>query len=72
MDEVCTKFKQQRGKAIKIIPKDRRILLRNKKKLSTKLKKENISIEKKDRIEKSIVEIDMKLLNSHQDERTNE
>ena len=71
VNEVCTKFKQQRGRAIKIIPKERRILLRNKKKLRAKLKG-NISIEKKDRIEKSIGEIDKKLLNSHQDQRTNE
>ena len=72
VDEVCTKFKQQRGKDIKIIPKDRRILLRNKKKKKLKLKEENISIEMKGRIEKAIIEIDIKLLNSHQDERTNE
>ena len=72
VEEVCTKFKQQRGATVKIIPKDRRILLRNKKKLRAKLKKQKISVEKKDRIEKSIRDIDRRLLDSHQDERINE
>ena len=69
IDEYSIKFKQQRGVNLKNIPRDRRILLRNKKKLKKKLMKKNISKDTKDRIEKSITDIDKKLLNSHHNER---
>ena len=72
VDEHCVRFRQQRGKAKKNIPRDRRKLLRNKKKLKTRLKKENITKEKKDHIEQSLADIDLKLLNSHKIERSNE
>ena len=72
VDEHSVKFKQQRGVGIKKIPRDRRKLLRNKKKLRKKLKKESISKDKKDRLENAIANIDIELLDSHQRERYNE
>ena len=50
----------------KYIPRDRRILLRNKKKVRKKLKKDNISKDRKDQLEEIITSIDINLLNSHQ------
>ena len=72
VDTHSIKYKHQRGVGIKNIPRDRRILLRNKKKLRKKLKRENISKDKKDHIEESIISIDIELLNSHKNERVNE
>ena len=70
VDDHCIKFKQKRGSAKKNIPRDRRILLRNKKNLKSKLKK-NLSSNKKDQVLNSIIDIDKKLLTSHQTERHN-
>ena len=72
VDEFSVKFKQKRGVGLKKIPRDRRILLRSKKKLRKKLKKESLSKNKQDHIEDSISNIDVKLLDSHQRERYNE
>ena len=72
IDEHGIKFQNSRGKSKRNIPHDRRILLRNKKKLKGKLKKKNLTSHKKDGIEKEITDIDKKLLNSHQNERDNE
>ena len=72
IDEHGIKFQNSRGKSKRNIPNDRRILLRNKKKLKGKLKKKNLTSYKKDCIEKEITDIDKKLLNSHQNERDNE
>lgn len=65
VNENCEKFKQTRGKTRKIIPRDSRILLRNKKKVKEKLRSRNISSERKKDIEKTITDIDVKLLTSH-------
>ena len=72
VEEHCKKFKQQRGSAKKNIPRDRRILLRNKKNMKSKLKKKDITNDEKESIENFILEIDKKLLTSHQNERENE
>ena len=72
IDEYGTKFQNSRGKSKRNIPKDRRILLRNKKKLKGKLRKKDLTSYKKDCIEKDIIDIDKKLLISHQNERNNE
>ena len=72
VDEYSVKFKQQRGVGLKKIPRNRRILLRSKKKLRKKLKNESLSKNKKDHIEDSITNIDVELLDSHQRERYNE
>ena len=53
----------------KIIPRDRRVLLRQKKKLKGKLRNRNISTDRKENIEKIITDIDVKLLTSHRNER---
>ena len=72
IDENCVKFKETRGKTRKIIPRDRRILLRQKKKLKGKLRNRNISSDRKENIEKIITDIDVKLLTSHRNERMTE
>ena len=72
VDELGVKFKNSRGKAKTNIPRERRILLRNKKKLRNKLKKKGISNNKKINIETEIIDIDIQLLTSHQNERNNE
>ena len=69
VDENSSKFKQPRGRKQQNIPKERRILLRKKKKLKTSLKKKNLSSNRKETIEKSILDIDTNLLFSHQNER---
>ena len=72
VEEHCPKFRHQRGIAKKNIPRDRRILHRKRKKLKSKLKKENISNDQKNDIEKNIADLDTELLNSYQNERINE
>merc|ERR1739838_676397 len=72
VDEHCVKFKYPRGKSRNNIPKDRRKLLRNKKKLKNKLKKNNLSNKRKDSIKNAIIDIDKQLLTSHQNERNSE
>ena len=69
IDEHCVKFKYPRGKPRSNIPKARRKLLRNKKKLKTKLKKKNVSNNRKMSIKNTIIDIDKQLLTSHQNER---
>ena len=71
IDEHCEKFKQ-RGTTRKTIPRDRRILLRNKKKLKKILKKRQISTSRKTNIERFIEDIDKKLLESLNNERYEE
>ena len=66
------KFKYPRGKSRNNIPKDRRKLLKNKKKLKNKLKKNNLSNKRKDSIKNAIIDIDKQLLTSHQNERNSE
>ena len=61
------KFKFPRGSQTNKIPKDRRILLRKKKKLNLKLKRGNTR--KKNCIESAIIDIDKKLLESHKNEK---
>ena len=72
VDENCIKFKERKGKTIKNIPRDRRILLRKKKKLKVMLKNRKMSNDRKETIEKIITDIDVKLLSSHRNERMNE
>ena len=72
VDELCPKFKSLRGRSNNNIPRARRILLRNKKKLKNKLKKNGITETKKRKIEQEIMDIDRELLESHQNERINE
>ena len=57
---------------MKIIPRDRRILLRRKKKLRAKLMRKHISAKRKDFIERSIESIDQELLSSLKNQRINE
>ena len=71
VDEHCEKFKQ-RGKIKKSIPRDRRILLRKKKKLKKTLKDKQLSTTRKTNIEKIIEDIDKKLLESLSNERYEE
>ena len=71
VEEHCPKFTHQRGIAKKNIPRDRRILHRKRKKLKSKLKKENVSNDQKHDIEKNIAHLDTELLNSYQNERIN-
>merc|ERR1711913_143629 len=63
IDEHGIKFQNSRGKSKRNIPHDRRILLRNKKKLKGKLKKKNLTSYKKDGIEKKkILQIKKKMV----------
>ena len=69
IEENCTMFRRQGGSQLNNIPRDRRILLRKKKKLN--LKSQNIlSNDRKKQLEKSIGDIDKKLLDSHKEEKT--
>ena len=72
IEEHCPKFKHEKGANRKNIPRDRCILLRRKKKLRAKLLKKNVSVKRKDTIEKSIVSIDQELLSSLKNQRINE
>ena len=67
MDENCEIFESRGGTQSNNIPRDRRILLRKKKKLHKKLRNTN-SAESKVELEDSISEIDKKLLESHDEE----
>ena len=71
VEEHCARFKQ-RGAIRKNIPRSRRILLRKKKKLKAKLGKKHLSADRKHSIEKSIEDIDHKLLNSLKNDRIDE
>ena len=68
VEENCKKFKNQRGSQMNEIPRDRRTLLRKKKKLKSKLKCIN-SVERKSHLEQAINDIDRKLLSSHKEEK---
>ena len=67
IEENCTTFGNQRGSHSNKIPRDRRVLFRKKKKLNKELQKSNPP-DKKKWIEKAIVEIDKKLLDSYEKE----
>ena len=69
VEEHCAKYNQQRGTNRKNIPRDRRVLLRKKKKLKSKLAEKQLSADRKHSIEKSIENIDQQLLNSLKNER---
>ena len=69
VNENCTKFKCQRGTHVNKIPRDRRILLRKKKKMKSKLECDTISVERKTSIEKTIGDIENQLLSSHEKEK---
>merc|ERR1739842_244629 len=71
VDENCTKFKCQRGTHENKIPRDRRILLRKKRKMKSKLECDDISVNRKSCIEKTIGDIDNQLLRSHKREKSN-
>ena len=62
-------FKRQGGPQLNKIPRDRRILLRKKNKLNLKLQNNNLSNDRKKLLEKTIGEIDKKLLDSHKEEK---
>merc|ERR1712072_1604931 len=67
VEENCNIFESRGGTQSNNIPRDRRILLRKKKKLHKKLRNTN-SAESKVELEDSISEIDKKLLESHDEE----
>ena len=67
IEENCEIFENRGGTQSNNIPRDRRILLRKKKKLHKKLRNTN-SAESKAELENSISEIDKKLLESHDEE----
>ena len=69
VEENCTKFRRQGGSHTNKIPRGRRILLRKKKKLKSKLKQNNLLNVRKAHIEKAIGEIDEKLLDSYENEK---
>ena len=69
IEENCKMFRRQGGSQLNNIPRDRRILLRKKKKLNLKLQNNNSSNDRKKQIEKTIGEIDKKLLDSHKEEK---
>ena len=68
VEENCKKFKSHKGCQTNRIPRDRRILLRKKKKLNLKLKCK-ISNKRKTVLEQDISKINKKLLDSHKDEK---
>lgn len=72
VNEHCIKFMHPKGMSKKNIPRERRRLLRSKKKLKNIMKKKGISINKKVKISNEIINIDKLLLVSHQNERLNE
>merc|ERR1712236_170232 len=63
----CSIFESKGNSFSNIIPRDRRILLRKKKKLYKKLRN-TISVDMKAELENHISEIDKKLLESHEEE----
>merc|ERR1712002_1043643 len=63
----CSIFESRGNAFSNIIPRDRRILLRKKKKLYKKLRNTN-SVDMKAELENRISEIDKKLLESHEEE----
>ena len=69
IEENCSKFRFKRGAQTNKIPRDRRILLRKKKKLKAKLKSKGASVGMKINIENLINDIDTKLLMSHEKEK---
>ena len=69
IEENCTTFRNQRGSHSNNIPKDRRVLFRKKRKLNKELQKRKPPDRKK-QIEKDIGEIDKKLLNSYEEEKS--
>merc|ERR1711888_560981 len=69
IEENCTMFKSHGGPQLNKIPRDRRILLRKKKKLNLKLQNNNFSSDRKTQLEITIREIDKKLLDSHKEEK---
>ena len=69
VEENCLKFKYRRGALINKIPRDRRILLRKRKKIRAKLESKVASSSRKSVIKKSMGEIDNKLLLSHENEK---
>ena len=71
VEEHCAKFKQRETNR-KHIPRDRRILHRKKKNLKKHLTEKHLSADIKCSIEKSIEDIDQKLLNSLKNEKFKE
>merc|ERR1712030_296448 len=69
IEKNCTMFKSHGGPQLNKIPRDRRILLRKKKKLKLKLQNNNFSSDRKTQLEITIREIDKKLLDSHKEEK---
>ena len=69
IEENCTMFKSHGGPQLNKIPRDRRILLRKKKKLKLKLQNNNLGNDRKTQLEITIREIDKKLLDSHKEEK---
>merc|ERR1711874_687712 len=69
VEENCLKFRYRRGVLINKIPRDRRILLRKRKKIRAKLESKVVSSIRKSVIKKSMEEIDNKLLLSHENEK---
>ena len=69
IEENCTIFKCREGPQTNKIPRDRRILLRKKKKLNVKLRQNNLNNSRKEQLENNIREIDEKLLDSLTDEK---
>ena len=71
IEENCTKFKNQRGNHTNKIPRERRILLRKKKRIISRLKGKNISVNRKTHLEQTIKDIEKELLTSHKQEKIN-
>ena len=71
VEENCTKFKNRNETRKNNIPRDRKILLRKKKILKTKLKNHNISCERRNHLELNIRNIEKELLMSHKNEKIN-
>ena len=69
IEENCSKFRYRRGAQINKIPRDRRILLRKRKKIRAQLEGKVVSSSRKSVIKKSMGEIDNKLLLSHENEK---
>ena len=69
VEENCLKFRYRRGALINKIRRDRRILLRKRKKIRAKLESKVVSSSRKSVIKKSMGEIDNKLLLSHENEK---
>ena len=69
IEENCLKYKYRRGALINKIPRDRRILLRKRKKIRAQLERKVVSSSRKSVIKKSMGEIDNRLLLSHENEK---